>query len=137
MTQRQPLTTSYIQTCAQSVSKQQLLWKAYSPSCIAEHDIIWHRIALWLAEVSCPDCVLLPTPRPLAGGAESETEESLTLCKHFTATAKAMVCYYYTVVVTNPNTTPHGLLCRIFTPFHSDTVHCICNTTVQVDNLKS
>jgi len=44
-------------TNAQTVSKQQLLWKDDLPVFIAEQDPLPHGISPWPAQVSCPDCV--------------------------------------------------------------------------------
>lgn len=61
---------------------------------IAEHDILWHGIALYLVEVICLTCPLTfyTSPHPQSWR-NWETEKVSMLCKHHLATDKMLVCY--------------------------------------------
>ena len=65
------------------------------PSLYTEHDVLWHRISLWLVRVSCPG----PAPSQLfvhlLAGRAWETEQSLTSDKCYLATTKTSVCYQH------------------------------------------
>ena len=83
----------------------------------ANHEIKWHAIPLWLAGVSCPDCVPSQIPasplRLLAGG---------TLCKHCSAITKTWVCYQH-CFCHKSKTELCELLWRNLTPSQQDQLH--------------
>jgi len=67
-----------------------------SPAFIAKHDVIRSGIPLWsvgsvVLVVSSPN--FLCTPSLLTGGAEWETETTMTLCKHCSAVTKTFLRY--------------------------------------------
>lgn len=76
------------QTDAQSIPRQQLLWKN-SHSFIAEHDAMAWPISLVSSGHSC-----VPS-QPLTCSVVGQHEEALKLSKHCSATAKALVSYQH------------------------------------------
>lgn len=93
--QRQSLITSHQQSYAQSAFKQQLSTK--SPCFIDEHDVygVKYPWAVWVSSPLPASCLLLAYSQPTHGAAELETEKSLVLWKHCSATAKTWMCYLH------------------------------------------
>ena len=80
----------------QTLSKGYFEEQPHSPSVIADHDVIWCGVSIWLVGVSYPGFVPfqpLAAPSLLPARAEGEIEKALTLCKHCSAIATMLGCY--------------------------------------------
>ena len=96
------------------------------PAFVAEHDVIWHGIALWSVGVNCPGCVLsLPLTHPQAAGWEAarETEKALMLGKCCSAITETSLYYQHWSQI--QNTAPYGLWWGKVTPSQPDLVHSL------------
>lgn len=84
---------------AQVVPKQQLPWKKTSAPVMLLSVTLYGMEYLLPQFGSAVGAVLPPslltTPSLLTAGGQSEKQEALNLCKHYSAKAKTLVCYQY------------------------------------------